>query len=65
MTHEDAVVHAVQQLTAALKVNLMTAMDKGVIYQLNKLDAIFNTNAKKFWQQKLSRNPQTRQKPRH
>ena len=52
VTPEDAVVHSAQQLTAALKGNLMTAMDEIGIDQLNKLDAIFNTTVNNLRQQK-------------
>ena len=45
MTPEDAVVQAAQQLTAAIKGKLKTAMDESVMDQLNKLDAIFNTTS--------------------
>ena len=50
MTPKDAVIQAVQQLTAALKGNFATSKDEKEIYQLNKLDAILNPTVKKFGQ---------------
>ena len=49
VTPEDAVIQEAQQLPVAFKGKLKTTMEKSGIYQLNKLDAIFNMTAEKFW----------------
>ena len=50
MTHEYAVLQAEKQLTLAPNENFTTSMNENEIDQLNKLDAVFNTTAKKFRQ---------------
>ena len=52
MAPEDAVVQVLKQLTEHLKGNLTADMGESIINQLNKLDAMLNTAAKKLRQQK-------------